>query len=215
MKLSTKLTATSLFFFVGLLFSCHKKIKEPTAPGNTDSVQLFAGNNFAGVDQSPLDISYYPLQYPQNKMSVTQPVAPPVARIIYSRPHKKGRIIFSNDEKSLCRYGKPWRLGANEATEIDFFKPVVINGNNVPAGRYVMYCVPFADRWIIALNGNLDSWGLQIDPSKDLFRTEVPVQQQSPAIEDFTIVFQEASYGADILFTWDVVKILLPVTFSK
>ncbi len=186
---------------------------EPTA--TADTAQRFPGNSFAASDQSPMDISYFPTLYPQQKMAAKQPFAPPVARIIYSRPHKKGRLIFSNEEKSLVRYGNPWRLGANEATEIGFYKPVVINGNNVPAGRYVMYCIPYADKWIIALNNNVDSWGLQIDPSQDLFRTEVPVQEQSPAIEDFTIVFQDATYGADILFAWDNVKILLPVTFSK
>lgn len=189
-------------------------MKEPVAVAKADTAQLFPGNSFAPIDRSPMDISYYPVQYPQQKMSGTQ-TATPLARIIYSRPHKNGRVIFSNNEKSLVRYGQPWRLGANESTEITFFKPVVINGNNLAAGRYVMYCIPFADRWIIAVNGNVDSWGLQVDPTKDLFRTEVPVQEQNPAIEDFTIVFMEATYGADILFAWDQVKILLPVSFSK
>jgi len=215
MKQLPKLSAAYCIFFAGIFLSCNQKMKEPETQGKADTAQLFPGNSFAAVDQSPMDISYYPPEYPQQKMSAKQPAAAPVARIIYSRPHKKGRIIFSNQEKSLVRYGEPWRLGANEATEIDFFQPVVINGNNVAAGRYVMYCIPFADRWIIALNTNVDSWGLQIDPSKDLFRTEVPVQQQKASIEDFTIVFQDATYGADILFTWDMVKIILPVSFSK
>ena len=215
MKRLPKLSAAYYLCFAAILFSCNQQMKEPEAAEKTDTAQLFPGNSFAAVDQSPIDISYYPIQYPQQKMSARQLGAQPLARIIYSRPHKKGRVIFSNDEKSLVRYGKPWRLGANEATEITFFKPVVINGNNLPAGRYVMYCIPFADKWVIAVNSNVDSWGLQIDPSKDLFRTEVPVQEQNPPIEDFTIVFLEATYGADILFTWDEVKILLPVSFSK
>lgn len=197
------------------LLSCNEQMKKPDPAAKADTAQLFPGNSFAAIDQSPMDISYYPPQYPQHKMSAGQSANAPVSRIIYSRPHRKGRMIFSNEEKSLVRYGKPWRLGANEATEITFFQPVAINGNNVSAGRYVMYCIPFADKWIIALNSNIDSWGLQIDPSKDLFRTEVPVQKQDPEIEDFTIVFQDATYGADVVFTWDTVKILLPVVFSK
>jgi hypothetical protein len=40
-----------------------------------------------------------------------------VARLIYSRPTKNGRVIFGD----LLEYGKVWRLGANEATEIEFF----------------------------------------------------------------------------------------------
>src|SRR5678810_710894 len=65
------------------------------------------------VDKSPMDVSYYPNNYPilkiQNK--ATEPL---VARILYSRPQKQGRKIFGE----LVEYGKVWRLGANEATEI-------------------------------------------------------------------------------------------------
>src|SRR5262245_51246435 len=35
-------------------------------------------------------------------------------KVIYSQPHKKGRQIFGG----LVPYGKVWRTGANEATEI-------------------------------------------------------------------------------------------------
>ena len=69
------------------------------------------------MDKSPLDISYYPVDYPvlkiQDKMN-----EPLVARVVYSRPQKNGRTLFGD----LVSYGKVWRLGANEATEIEFFK---------------------------------------------------------------------------------------------
>jgi len=35
-------------------------------------------------------------------------------KVTYGRPHKKGRTIFGE----LVPYGKVWRTGANEATEI-------------------------------------------------------------------------------------------------
>jgi hypothetical protein len=196
------------------LISCKEKNEGSLRTAATDTLKLFAGNEYAAIDQSPMDISYFPKDYPQNKIS-GRGSGIPVARIIYSRPHKKGRLIFGDDVKSLCPYGKPWRLGANEATEVDFFEPVIISGKNVAAGRYILYCIPFPDKWVIALNSNLDSWGLQIDPAKDVLRTEVPVQIQQPTIEDFTIVFTAAPYGADILCTWDNVKILMPVNFSR
>lgn len=179
-----------------------------------DSLVTLSDNPYQSTDQSPMDISYCPDDYPQQKMKglVT---AGPVARVIYSRPHKKGRVIFSDNPKSLCQYGKPWRLGANESTEIEFFQPVMVGGKNIDAGRYVLYCIPHADKWEIVFNSNLNSWGLQIDPAKDVFRTEVPVQEQSPAIEDFTMIFRETTEGAELLMTWDNVKVLMPVTYSK
>ena len=180
-----------------------------------DTLKTARANEYVLIDQSPLDISYCPTDFPQLKMNDPSSANTPVARVIYSRPHKKGRIIFGDDVKSICPYGKPWRLGANESTEIEFFKPVVINGKNINAGKYVLYCIPYADRWVIVFNGNLNSWGLNIDASKDIFKTEIPVQAQSPGLEDFTMFFIENATGADLLMAWGTVKTLLPLTYSK
>jgi hypothetical protein len=194
---------------------CRQTGNNPDKITVKDTLKTAKANEYAAIDQSPLDISYCPADFPQQKMNDPALKASPVARVIYSRPHKKGRIIFGEGGKSICPYGKPWRLGANESTEIEFFKPVVINGRNINTGRYVLYCIPYADRWVIVFNNNLNSWGLNIDSSKDVFKTEVPVQQQSPVLEDFTMFFIETSTGADLLMAWDNVKILLPVTYSK
>src|SRR5436190_21499076 len=75
------------------------------------------------LDKSPMDMSYFPTDYPilktQNKTT-----AAPVARIVYSRPQKDNRAIFGQ----LIEYNKVWRLDANEATEIEFFRDVNIAG---------------------------------------------------------------------------------------
>ena len=78
-----------------------------------------------------MDMSYYPNRYPVLKIQdkVTEPL---VARVIYSRPQKNGRVIFGE----LIDYGKVWRLGANEATEIEFFTDVKINEIKIKKGRY-------------------------------------------------------------------------------
>ncbi|CAN5753564.1 hypothetical protein BH11BAC4_BH11BAC4_21820 [soil metagenome] len=171
-------------------------------------------NPYATHDQSPMDMSYYPPDYPVLRMNGTDSTNL-LARIIYSRPQKKGRVIFGDSEKSLCLYGKEWRLGANEATEIDFFKPVIIDGKKIEKGSYVIYCIPFADRWKIILNSNLYTWGLHMDATKDIFNTTIPITVQIPAIEDFTMVFEPAANGTNLVMVWDNVKAVLPISFSK
>ena len=173
-----------------------------------------ASNPYATHDQSPMDMCYYPPDYPVLKMNGTDS-APLLARVIYSRPQKKGRNIFGETDKSLRQYGKEWRLGANEATEIEFFKPVSIAGKKIDKGRYIIYCIPYADKWTIILNNNLFTWGLHMDRSKDIFQTDVPTAIQSPSIEYFTMVFTKAAYGADLLMTWGDVKAILPISYSK
>ena len=173
-----------------------------------------AANPYTTHDQSPMDMSYYPPDYPVLRMNGADS-GTLLARVIYSRPQKKGRNIFGDTEKSLRQYGKEWRLGANEATEIEFFKPVMIAGKKINKGRYIIYCLPYADKWTIVLNSNLYTWGLHLDRTKDIFKTDIPVTLQSPALEDFTMVFQTATHGADLLMMWDNVKAVLPISYSK
>src|ERR1700712_5002591 len=74
------------------------------------------------LDKSPMDMSYYPPMYPLLKIQdkITEPLR---IRLIYSRPQLNGRKVFGE----LQEYGKVWRLGANEATEIEFFNDVKID----------------------------------------------------------------------------------------
>src|SRR5437764_8964762 len=89
------------------------------------------------LDKSPLDMAYFPADYPMLKIK-NKAVVSPVARVIYSRPQVDNRVIFGE----LIEYNKVWRLGANEATEIEFFKDVMINGKKVAKGRYTLYVIP-------------------------------------------------------------------------
>jgi hypothetical protein len=51
--------------------------------------------SYTTVDKSPLDISYYPANYPMLKMNGGD-TNTLTARLIYSRPQKNGRTIFGN-----------------------------------------------------------------------------------------------------------------------
>ena len=194
-------------------FSCSTNKTEQEKPIIIDTLPPAENSPYPANDQSPMDMSYFPSSYPLQKMAGKDSTGGPLVRVIYSRPHKKGRQIFGDTDKSLCRYGREWRLGANEATEIEFFRDAVIAGKRIEKGRYVLYCIPYADRWTIVLNTNLYAWGLHMDTSKDIFKTDIPVLSLSPALEDFTMVFVPAENGAELLMAWDNVKALLPIRF--
>lgn len=73
----------------------------------------------------------------------------------YGQPLKKGREIFGN----LVPYGKLWRTGANEATEITFTTNIQIGETQLPAGTYTLFTVPNKEKWTIILNSELGQWG--------------------------------------------------------
>jgi hypothetical protein len=133
----------------------------------------------------------------------------PVARVIYSRPHRSGRKIFD----SLIHFNENWRLGANEASEIEFFRPVTIQNKQVARGRYVIYAIPEQDRWMLVLNTNLYSWGLKMDSTRDLHRFTIPVQIMPRAVEYFSMVFQPADKGAELVIAWDNIVARLPFRY--
>ena len=133
--------------------------------------------------------------------------------IPYSRPSVRERVIFgTEDEGALLPYGKYWRLGANEATEISFNRDVLFNGNELAAGTYKMYAFPGPETFEIALNSELDVWGYsEPDYSKDIFRTKVPVETGGPSVEQFTFRFEEDGAKVLVVFEWSDVKVKIPV----
>jgi Protein of unknown function (DUF2911) len=160
-------------------------------------------------DISPMDMCYYPVNYPKLKMAKAINT-PPLARMIYSRPHLEGRKLF----EGILKYGEPWRLGANESTEFDIYTDVTIQAKKIKAGRYILYCIPEPDQWTIVINTNLDCWGLHPDPSKDIARFVIPVKQISTRVEYFTMMFEKTATGADLIMAWENTEARLPVQFN-
>jgi hypothetical protein len=196
------------------IYSCNTVTpKETSTEKATDSAKTNE-NPYVNMDQSPMDMSWCPANYPVEKMKGNDSLKL-IAKLIYSRPHKKDRQLFGDSKESLCMYGNPWRLGANEATEIEFFENVNIDGKNIDKGRYVLYCIPYTDRWTIILNSHLNTWGLHINETKDIFKADIPVLKQTPSLEDFTMVFENTESGANLVMAWDNVRTVLPIIFSK
>lgn len=200
-----------LIGFSGMLWSCEDK--PANGGGNQVTINPAIGTPTdkqlpLGVDKSPMDMVYYPVDYPKLKMSrnVQEPL---VARVIYSRPQKSGRAIFGD----VLKYGNPWRLGANEATEIEFFKDVTVEGKKVGKGRYVLYCIPFEKEWTLILNSDLFTWGLKIDSTKDVYKFTIPINRTNYPFEVFTMEFEKAGTGAELVMEWDSVRAKLPFTF--
>jgi hypothetical protein len=161
------------------------------------------------LDNSPLDMSYYPVDYPVLKIQdkVTEPL---IARVVYSRPQKRGRKLFGD----LVTYGEVWRLGANEATEIEFFRDVKLANKVIKKGRYTLYALVNEDKWVLIFNKETDTWGaFRYDSTKDVLRTTVPVEKQDSVIEAFSIAFQKVPKGADLVITWDDVLVRLPFSW--
>jgi hypothetical protein len=161
------------------------------------------------IDKSPMDMSYYPSNYPVLKIQEKVKEGP-YARVIYSRPAKNNRTVFGD----LIEYDKIWRLGANEATELELFRDARIGNLRVKKGRYTLYAIPTETSWTLIINRDHDTWGaFKYDPKKDVGRVTIPVEKMTDTTESFTMFFEKAGTGASLFIYWDNYKAVVPMQF--
>ncbi|WP_298951430.1 DUF2911 domain-containing protein [uncultured Nonlabens sp.] len=152
---------------------------------------------FSQLDKSPLDVVMY-----------RDASRAAIARVIYSRPSKRDREIFGK----LVPYDQVWRTGANEATEIAFYKDVKFNNELVKAGTYSLYTIPSEKGWEFILNTDTTQSGLEYDASKNLITTSMEVRPSPQEIESFSISFVEQNDGGMLFLGWDDTIASVPFT---
>ena len=137
-----------------------------------------SAQKFPDMDKSPMDVASYPSNFRRSDK---------VIRITYSRPQLKGRELYS-----LARPGKKWRTGANEATEVTFYRDVTFGGKAVKAGTYTLYTIPNKDNWEIVLSSQLNVWGAYFHKDEnDVVKVKVPVKNNDKSIEAFAIAIDD------------------------
>lgn len=170
---------------------------------------------FDKMDKSPMDRAYYPAQAAKRtftKSDQQKKQLEPQIRVTYSRPAKKGREIFGK----LLEFGKAWRVGANESTEILFINDVTFGGKTIKAGRYSIIIIPSENQWTLKLNTDLDGWGnYGYDPSKDILSISAPVTKSDKEIENLSIVLYEASANTvHLKIGWDTSVAEFPISIK-
>ena len=160
---------------------------------------------FRNVDKSPMDATYFPDNFAHDRKGDEKALV----RVLYSRPAKNGREVFGK----LIPYGKVWRTGANENTEITFYQDATLQGKKIKAGTYSLFTIPNENEWVVILNKDLNYWGAyQYKEANDVARFTVTPKKSETVIENFSIQFPK---GTDALLRmgWDTTVVELPIQF--
>ncbi len=156
---------------------------------------------FSGLDASPMDVAIYPTDSKIQQKSV---------KVVYSRPQLKGRSLTT-----LTPEGQVWRTGANESTEITFYKDADFGGKMIKAGTYSLFTIPGKTEWTVILNKNLNQWGAySYDEGADVARIKVPNGSDATPLEAFSIAFKEDGKNVQMVMGWDKTRVAVPITFS-
>ncbi|QAA82764.1 DUF2911 domain-containing protein [Aequorivita sp. H23M31] len=153
--------------------------------------------DFPKMDVSPMDLA----------IARANKNGPPIARVIYSRPQKKGRDIFGG----LVPYNEVWRTGANEATELTLYVPLMLGKTLLKPGTYTLYTIPNQEKWTIIINSDTNVWGaFSYKKDKDVARLNVPCMQAAAPIESLSMIFKPENNGTTLLIGWDDEYVEIP-----
>ncbi len=115
--------------------------------------------------------------------------------IDYSSPAVKKRKLLDG----LIPYGKIWRTGANEATNLITDKDLLVMGQLLPKGRYAYYTIASEDEWTIILNKDWDQWGAyNYEEGNDALRVKVLPYRTENFNERMRLYFEDEM----LLFHW-------------
>jgi len=118
------------------------------------------------------------------KATVDGTVGAAKVTITYSQPSAKGRKIMGG----LVPFGQVWRTGANEATIIEFDKPVSVEGSSLAAGKYELFTIPTESEWTVIFQKYGKQWGAySYKESNDVLRVKVKPAKSDSFVETFTI----------------------------
>ena len=75
--------------------------------------------------------------------------------IDYGRPSLQGRDMLSQ-----AQTGMVWRLGMNQATQIETTGDLMVGGKTLPAGKYTLWAKKVGDKnWVLAFHPKTGIWG--------------------------------------------------------
>tara|TARA_R110002073_G_scaffold108336_9_gene243662 strand:- start:92968 stop:93492 length:525 start_codon:yes stop_codon:yes gene_type:complete len=130
---------------------------------------------FAGLDKSPADVVLTPRRGDK------------VIKVVYSRPQLKGRRLTK-----LVPVDKVWRTGANEATQITFYKDVTFGGKAIKAGTYSLFTIRGEKEWTVIINSATNDWGaFAYSQDKDVARVKGKISSSMAPMEAFSIAFDK------------------------
>lgn len=106
------------------------------------------------------------------KAGLTQTIASTEISIDYYRPVARGRELFGK----LVKYDKVWQPGANNATVFETNNDILVEGQELAAGKYSLWSIPGKTEWVFIFSKDWDAWHTKYPEDDDALRVTVNVE---------------------------------------
>ena len=168
---------------------------------------IATAQKFRALDKSPMDVAYLPDNFAHDREDGDQAIV----RVHYGQPQKKDRIVFGG----LIPLNKVWRTGANESSEIKFYKDITVAGESLKAGTYSLFTIPGEKEWTIIFNSEVDYWGAYgYKEANDVLRVKVSSSSLEEVVEAFSIRLEDMGDGKAVMrMAWDKTLVEVPIGY--
>lgn len=148
---------------------------------------------------------------PSQGATVSQMVGLTKVTLSYHRPGVKERQIWGK----LVPLDKVWRLGANEATTIEFNNDAKIEGQAIKAGKYALFAIPGKAEWTFIFNKQVKIWGTyEYKDSEDVLRVKVK-PMKAPHSEWMALGFGKLTADSAMVYMhWEKVMVGFTIKFE-
>lgn len=131
-------------------------------------------------------------------------------KINYHSPGVRNRIIWGG----LVPYNEVWVTGAHDATTIEFNKTIVVEGKEIPAGKYAFFTIPGKKEWTLIINKNWKQHlATEYDEMEDIIRIKVKAKKNVPTERLQYFIEELKSNKVRIAVAWE--KLLVGFEFHE
>ncbi len=113
---------------------------------------------------------------------------PSKIRIDYGQPNLRGRALLTD---SLVPYDKAWRTGANGATMLTTDLDLLVGGQKVPRGAYVVQSLPSHAGWKLLIQKDMGqspmAAAMTYNPANDVASIDMKQSTMAAPLETLTM----------------------------
>lgn len=117
----------------------------------------------------------------------------------------------------LVPYGRPWRMGSDEATTLITQKAIEVGGKTIPAGVYTLYMMPSESGTSqLVFSSALGGWGIPVDTKHDFAKVDLTKESLDKPVDQFTMgISKNPAGGGLIKLSWENTAYSVVFTLAK
>ena len=128
-------------------------------------------------------------------------------KITYHSPGVRKRIIWGG----LVPYDEVWVTGAHDATTLEIKRPFIIDGKEIPAGKYAIFTIPGKKSWTVIINKHWQQHlASEYDEKDDVLRIKVKPKKASHTERLQYFIEDVKANKGNLAVAWERVKLEVP-----